>query len=262
MVIPQKRNVFLYWIGKEYKLISILRTLIYLNSTNGVGYNVILITHKNIHDYVDNIPKDFYNLQPAHQADFVRVHVICDYGGIWLDSDTIVLDSLDSLFDIIDAKDGFLIKQNNTTLSNGIFGSKKGTSLMKEWKNLLRKKLDIKKYKIGWADIGSVMLEYIFDLNPRLFENYNIFQGLDNLYPVNWNDCFTEFITKPYDNYKNIIRKYQPCIILVNSVYKSLENKTINEILNGKMPINYFINKSLNNLKLNGISNFEALIAQ
>ena len=60
-------------------------------------------------------------MRPAHQADFVRVNVICDYGGIWLDSDTLVLDSLDSLFDIIDNKDGFLIKENNKILWNGIF---------------------------------------------------------------------------------------------------------------------------------------------
>ena len=104
------RNVFLYWTGHEYKLISILRKLIHLHSTNGIGYNVKLITPKNIHDYIDDIPSYFYNLCPAHQADFVRVYVICDYGGIWLDSDTIVLDSLDSLFDIIDNKDGFFIK--------------------------------------------------------------------------------------------------------------------------------------------------------
>ena len=40
-----KRNIFLYWVGKEFKLISILRNLIYLHSTNGKGYNVILITN-------------------------------------------------------------------------------------------------------------------------------------------------------------------------------------------------------------------------
>ena len=98
----QNRNVFLYCIGQEYKLISFLRNLIYLHSTNGIGYNIILITHENINDYVDNIPKYFYDLCPAHQLDFVKVHIICDYGGIWLDSDTLVLDSLDSLFDIIE----------------------------------------------------------------------------------------------------------------------------------------------------------------
>lgn len=266
-MILQKRNIFLYWIGHEYKLVSILRNLIYLHSTNGIGYNIILITHENLNDYIDNIPKYFYDLCPAHQADFVRVHIICDNGGIWLDSDTLVLDSLDSLFNIIDNKDGFLIKQNNNTLWNGIFGSKKGTNLMKEWKNKLINKLDITKGKIGWTDIGNDMLENMFVLNPSLFENYKIFLGLDNLYPCNWNNCVTEFINKPYDNYKNIIRNYQPLIVLVNPVYKALENRKIQDILNGNMPINYFINESFHNMKLLnynfieiGTSNFETLI--
>ena len=239
------RNIFIYWIGKEYKLISILRNLIYLHSTNGIGYNLILITDKNICDYIDNIPTYFYDLCPAHQADFVRVHVICDYGGIWLDSDTLVLDSLDSLFDIIDNNDGFYIRENNNILWNGIFGSKKKTSLMKEWKIKLRSVLDMKKNRIDWSEIGSTMLE---SLNSSLFKNYKIFQGLNNMYPVNWNNCLAEFITKPYDNYKNIIRDYQPLVVLVQSIYQELENKSEYEILNGTMPINYFINKSFENM--------------
>ena len=96
------RNIYLYWVGKEYKLISILRDLIYLHSTNGIGYKVNLITDKNIREYIKDIPDYFNSLFPTHQADFVRVHVICDYGGIWLDSDTLVIDKLDSLFDIIE----------------------------------------------------------------------------------------------------------------------------------------------------------------
>ena len=248
-------------------MVSILRNLIYLHSTNGKGYNIILITHENIHDYVDNIPEYFYDLSPAHQADFVRVNVICDYGGIWLDSDTLVLDSLDSLFDVIDNKDGFLIKENNIKLCNGIFGSKKETCFMKGWKDRLRTVLDIKKETLSWNDIGSTMLESMLNLNPDLFENYKIFQGSDNLYPVKWDNCVTEFITKPYDNYKNIIRDYQSFLVLVNNVYKELEYKTRNKILNGNMPINYFINKSFKNMKLVnynfieiGTSNFDTLI--
>lgn len=49
-------------------------------------------------------------------------------------------------------------------------------------------------------------MEMQVNLNPNLFENYKIFLGLDNLYPVNWDKCSTEFINKPYDNYKNIIQ--------------------------------------------------------
>ena len=241
------RNIYLYWIGKEYKLISILRNLIYLHSTNGTGYKIHLITDKNIRKYIQNIPNYFNNLCPAHQADFVRVNVICDYGGIWLDSDTLVLESLDSLFDFIETKKGFFIKQNNDTLCNGIFGSKPNTSLMIEWKNQMRKILDNKLGKIDWCDIGNNILQNLYNKNVAFYDNYKIFNGIDNLYPVNWNNCVTEFIDKPYDNYKQIIRSYQPLVVLVNFVYKKLEDKTEKEILEGNLPLNYFLNKSFEN---------------
>jgi hypothetical protein len=35
--------------------------------------------------------------------------------------------------------------------------------------------------------------------------------------------------------------------VLVNSVYKNLEDKTEQEIIDGNMPLNYFINKSFEN---------------
>ena len=247
----ETRNVFLYWVGKEYKLISILRKLIYLHSTNGKGYKVNLITDVNINEYVKVLPTYFNNMCPAHQADFVRVNVICEYGGIWLDSDTLVLNSLDSLFDLIENKNGFFIKENNTNLSNGIFGSKPNTSLMIEWKFQMIKLLDIKQGKIGWTNIGGNMLQYIYNKNNELYKDYNILNGLDNLYPVNWNNCVTEFIKKPYENYKTIIREYQPLIVLVNSVYKKIESMPELQILEGNMPINYFINKSFENMKVN-----------
>jgi hypothetical protein len=262
----ESRNIYLYWIGKEYKLIKILRNLIYLHSTNGKGYNVILIDDKNINEYVKNIPECFNSLCPAHQADFVRVNVICDYGGIWLDSDTIVLDSLDSLFDLIETKNGFFIKED-LHLCNGIFGSKPNTPLMIKWKTKIANILNEKKNKISWCEIGNTLLQKMCDNEPKLYDDYNIFKGFDNLYPVSWRDCVKEYIDKPYDNYKNIIRDYQPLIILVNSVYKNLESMSEKEILNGKKPINYFINKSFENMKLIdydfieiGTSNFNTLI--
>ena len=241
------RNIYLYWVGKEYKLISILRNLIYLHSTNGIGYKVNLITDKNISDYIEDLPDYFSKLCPAHQADFVRVNVICDYGGIWLDSDTLVLNSLDSLFDYIESNDGFMIKENNDMLWNGIFGSRPNTPMMIEWKKQMRELLDINRGKIGWCDIGNIMLQNIYNTNCGLYDNFHIFNGLDNLYPVNWDKCVTKFIDNPYDNYKTIVREYQPLIVLVNSVYKKMENKTEKEILDGNGAINYFINKSFEN---------------
>jgi hypothetical protein len=246
----ENRTVFLYWVGKEYKLISILRNLIYLHSKNGKGYNVILITEKNINNYIKYIPEYFSNLCAAHQADFVRVNVICDYGGIWLDSDTLVLDTLDSLFDLIDTKNGFFTKENDVILCNGIFGSKSNTPLMIHWKSEMMRILDSKQKKIEWSEIGCRLLQNIYDKIPTLYDDYTIFNGLGNLYPIYWKNCVTEFIEKPYNNYKTIVREYQPLIVLVNSVYKKLETMSEKDILSGNMPINYFINKSFDNMKL------------
>jgi mannosyltransferase OCH1-like enzyme len=89
------RNIFLYWVGNEYKLIKILRRLMYLHSTNGTGYTVHLINHDNLKKYIPVVPKQFFQLKPAHQADYVRVYTVCTHGGIWLDADTIVMGSLD-----------------------------------------------------------------------------------------------------------------------------------------------------------------------
>ena len=110
--------------------------------------------------------------------------------------------------------------------------------------------LDDKQEKINWTEIGNTILKNLYEKDLTLFDNYEIFNGLDNLYPINWNNCVNEFIEKPYDNYKNIIREYQPLVVLVNSVYKKIENMNKTEILKGNMPINYFINKSLNNINL------------
>lgn len=240
-----ERNIYMYWVGNEYKLIKILRTIIYKQSKNGIGYKVNLINTENINEYI-TVPEYFYRLCPANQADYVRVCVLYDKGGIWLDADTIVMESLDSLFDLIDKHNGFFMRENNITLCNGVFGTKPNTFLMNFWKTKMIETLETKNGNIVWNDIGSSILTFIEQQFPEMYENYYIFNGLDSMYPVNWNNCIKEYVLKPYDNYKNFIRDFQPLIILVNSVYKTLECLTEEEILSCNLPLNYFLNKALN----------------
>jgi hypothetical protein len=161
------------------------------------------------------------------------VNVICKYGGIWLDSDTIYLKD----FDIIN--DGFFVIENNEKLCNGVFASKAKTPLMLEWKQNIDIILKVKEEKLNWTDLGSKILLEIKYFFPEYFDKYKIYNGLENVYPVNWNYCVDEYIKKPYENYNNIIREFQPFIILVNSVYKDWENLTIEQQSN--TPLNYFL---------------------
>ena len=178
-----------------------------------------------------------------------------------------ILDSLDTLFDHIEKNDGFFVRENNGTICNGIFGSRPNTPLMIKWKTEMIKLLDMKNGIINWCDIGNTMLQNLYDTDKSLYNDYVIFSGSDNLYPINWNIYVREYVDKSYGNYKTIVREFQSLIVLVNSVYKAIEHMTVDEILNGKMPLNYFINKSFENMNLLnydfieiGTSNFDTLI--
>jgi hypothetical protein len=112
---------------------------------------------------------------------------------------------------------------------------------------LYRDILNEKGNNISWNEIAIDILQSKYTSDKTIFANYEIFYGIENMYPVNWDVCVNEYLLKPYDNYKTIVRDYQPLLILVNTVYRSIEDNTEERILNAKMPLNYFISKSFEN---------------
>lgn len=239
-------NVYLAWFGIEYKLVKILRYLIQFHSKCGRGYKVNLITHSNLLDYLPSIPNNFYSLPYHQQADYVKVNVIYRYGGIWLSSDTLVLDNLDILFNDLFTKIGFFITDgvDGKSLNSSVFGSRKGTPLMEVWKNdidlLLRggKRLD-------WDDLSNNLInKYRY---TDLIHDYKIYDGPSTMRPINWTND-ESMISGSYERYKNYVRNFQPLIVLSRHVYKVMEEKSIEQILYGHTPLNYFINISYQNI--------------
>jgi hypothetical protein len=244
------RNVFMFWIGKDYKLIKLLRDIIYHHGNNEQAYTVHLINHDNIFDYIDNekdfIPDTFFtNLIPAHQADFLRVYLLNKYGGIWLDSDTLVLNDLSSLFELMEKSKGFFIKEDNKYIWNGVFGSRANTPLMNAWMKDVYDTL-FKKKTMRWSEIGSESLDSFYSQNGHeYFDNqYVLINGLDTVYPITPKKCVEELLHSPKETYKKHERDFQPFLVLVNSVYKELEKGDSFERLN-ETPLGQFIQKSL-----------------
>jgi Capsular polysaccharide synthesis protein len=65
------------------------------------GCEVIVVTRDDISQYLSYLPSCFYNLRPNHQSDIFRVNILCEYGGMYVDADTIVVKSLRPLFDLL-----------------------------------------------------------------------------------------------------------------------------------------------------------------
>lgn len=79
-------TVFTFWEGQMPDYIKLC-----MKTWN---FDYILLTYDNLKDYID-IPLDKLQSFTLPQiADVIRVHVLRDYGGYWLDTDTIMLDEL------------------------------------------------------------------------------------------------------------------------------------------------------------------------
>jgi len=243
------RNVFTYWEGEQPSLVEVLIELMRLHSKDGAHYNFKCLSKEQFLSEYDDVPDCFDSLSYAHQADVVRVWALLRHGGIWLDSDTLVMNSLLSLFEILfNKKAGFFVTQNNRGLCNGVFGCQSNTYLMATWKKHVQNHLLIHGPNIKWEAIGNQFLTETFLTKRELFNDYIIFDGLSTMYPVNWDKCVDIFLNEPFSTWKHLAREYQPLIVLVNSVYKALAPYSKNEILESEYPLNYFITASLRSL--------------
>src|ERR1039457_6832449 len=61
-------------------------------------FGLVLLTKDNVSDYI-RVPGAFGDLSPVHQSDVVRFLVLHETGGIWLDSDVIVVGDLRTAYD-------------------------------------------------------------------------------------------------------------------------------------------------------------------
>ncbi|CAJ1447475.1 unnamed protein product [Effrenium voratum] len=66
------------------------------------GLPVILITPQNVVEYVPDPHPAYQFLHLAHRADYLRCYLLHNYGGIYLDADTICLQSLEPLYDLVE----------------------------------------------------------------------------------------------------------------------------------------------------------------
>lgn len=242
------KNVFAFWRGVNYELIDILIKLMEIHSNDGVNYRFILLNENTVKDWID-IPDYFDLMKVAHQADYIRVNVIYKYGGIWLDADTIVMDSLKDLFDILETKNAFYVTEENKIFINGVFGSIKNHKVISEIKHEMDEVLNLKRHNLEWTDIGSSIFQKVICEN---LSDIFILQGLDTIYPVSWQNAANQYLSSNYETYNLYIRKFQPVIILVNSVYKNYPKQNSITSTNVRIPLNYFLQKSISNSYIYG----------
>ena len=108
-------------------------------------YEIILLTKKNYLDYV-NIPYEItsnpnFNDNPARFSDLVRINVLAEFGGVWVDASILLKESIDKwLFPRPGEFSGFYIDgfteiKESPVIENWFFACNKGSKFMRAWKD-------------------------------------------------------------------------------------------------------------------------------
>ncbi len=131
-------------------------------------FRITIITPETLPKYLPNIDPCYKKLEKiAHRADFIRFNLIYEYGGIWLDSDMVVLRSLREVMD--DIRDvGFAAMGYKEHNSSEVFpiisflasnpGNEIAGNMVKAMKLKIIALQNVENRQPEWDEIGGYLL--------------------------------------------------------------------------------------------------------
>ena len=142
--VPKQNNIWMYWENKPNKHKPDYLKLCYDTIVKHCSKDatIFLLNEYTVHYYLPFMRKDIMKLSSIpHKTDYIRLQLLYHYGGIWLDSDTIVFQSFKPYFKLLNNYDyvgfGCNSEECNATgigynkPSNWAMGAKKHSMLMK-----------------------------------------------------------------------------------------------------------------------------------
>lgn len=135
-------NIWMYWENKPGKTkptyLKLCFDTVFKNCDK--NFTINLLDQDSIHEYLPNLRDDLdEKLNIPQKVDYYRLKLLEKYGGIWLDSDTIVLKDLSPIIDKLDDYDfvgmgcigAHNCKCGFPNPSNWVMASKKNTAFIK-----------------------------------------------------------------------------------------------------------------------------------
>lgn len=164
MVDITARVIWQYWEtrGLKPRFVDGLHQIARRNS----GCEVVLVTPETLSEFLPEIPKQLVRIKElAHKADMIRSMLLSRHGGMWLDSDAVVLKDLNWLFDLLDESE-FVAFNNGGQLTPdrpwvrvNCFLSRPNGKVVTEWVRGQHGKFPRVTY--GWEEIGTEILHPI-----------------------------------------------------------------------------------------------------
>lgn len=195
------RIIWIYWenVNRNNYPTYIKLCLDTMNKHLKNKYNLILLNEKIIKNYLPDLRNDFDNLKIAQKVDYYRISLLQKYGGIWLDSDIIVMRDFDPIFQKLDEGydyvgfgcTGYKCSYGYFRPSNWFMGTKKNSILMTKCLEKLNKKLDLRNINqtqndSTYHDYGKTVLwDSLDELKSSGYNYYHFNSEFDGTRDIN-----------------------------------------------------------------------------
>ena len=205
--VSTKLPVWLYWEGECPAWIEACRQTIQAHTKNlrllePNDFNILRHRDRDI---------DLSRLQVAHRADFIRVYLLAHYGGLWIDSDCLVMQSLDSILAILNQTEFLAHRERSGEISNGFIGAPPGSRITAEYYQRVCQILRSGR-RLGWVSIGSEPLTQI--LNTTRFDWHEL--PCEQIQPICWRDSRVFFQSGTSEEHERHIDRQAVCYMLSN----------------------------------------------
>ena len=238
-----------------------IKEIIDYNKTTIHTWKVVLLSNKNINDYIpkDKFPKKYNDIFVQAQSDWIRLYLIYNYGGLWLDASIIVNDEnkLDELRKISIEKNSdftsfylnsrFVENYTPSHIENSFIMAPKNSFFINRWKIEFEKAIDM-----GFHNYKKLLFSEGLNLN-------SIYSSEDDIY-LTMHACGYK-ISREYIFLPNILLfKAEDGIYRLQNICdwndKCIHDKLNNDNYVKKIPLIKLVSKNRENLNL---SNYQVL---
>lgn len=177
------RIIWQYWEtrGEKPAFIDGLHDLVVRRS----GLESIVVTPETLETHLPDLEPEIRAIpELAHKADMIRTRLIHRHGGMWLDSDAVVMKDLDWILDELAQHDfvGFSDESGAGAAKVKIncFAARAGSVVMGEWVRAQADKLP--RTSFDWTELGSEILDPICARHADRVRLY----PFERISPVSW----------------------------------------------------------------------------
>jgi hypothetical protein len=154
---------------------------------------------------------DLGRLGAAHRADFIRAFLLARYGGLWVDSDCIAMQPLDSILECLADYDFVAHRERSGMISNGFIGARRGSEIASALYARLCVTLRSGR-PIGWISLGGEPLTDILNHTSVRWREL----PCDAVQPICWSTPGEFFVVREPQEHDLLIQKSAICYMLSN----------------------------------------------